>query len=134
MFNLNKKKTFNSDVNTTMETLSISKAEATKRVNALLKSKLLDGGHPDEKWFQMIIENFMRFSSEDTYDTVFKETLNFPAFIQEYDIIQKTNLGIELHISRLNKKVSDALVEETKKFDAFLYENFWNKMQSGYLK
>lgn len=127
-----KKRIYNTVVKTSVEALGIPKQEAENRVNALLKSGLLDGGHPENVWFQMIIENFMRFNKNVSYKKAFEDTLNFPDFIREYDIRQKTNLGIELHIARLNKGVHDSLVEEIKKFDAFFFENFWKKMRFGY--
>jgi DNA-binding Lrp family transcriptional regulator len=127
-----KKNSYEWVVKTTVETLGIKKQEAQKRVNALLKSGILDGLQPNDIWFQMLCENFMRFSSEQEYKQVFEETLNFPDFIREYDIRNKANLGIELHISRLNKSVTDSLTEEVNKFHNFFYESFWNKMRAGY--
>lgn len=90
---LRKKKSYEYVVKTAMDTLGISRPESEKRINALLKSGLLNGGHPGNKWTQMIIDNFLRFDSSvrDFQATLF-ETMNFDDLVREYDIINKTNL------------------------------------------
>ncbi len=51
---------FNYLVNTTMLTVQIDKAQAEKRVKALLDSGLLNGGSPDNPNTQMMIDIFMK--------------------------------------------------------------------------
>ena len=59
-------------VDTTAEVLKIDIEEAGKRVDALLKSRILDGGNPDETETQMRIDIFLSMPSEE-HEYLFKK-------------------------------------------------------------
>ncbi|MHA4844449.1 hypothetical protein ACX0G7_09805 [Flavitalea antarctica] len=52
-------------IETTMSTLKIDREEATKRVNALLKTDIMNGFNPDKPAHQIAVDMFMQIPSSD---------------------------------------------------------------------
>ena len=61
----NKEALFNSIVGTVIDTLKIDRAQAEKRVNALLKSGILNNGSPNDPAKQREIDMFIITPIED---------------------------------------------------------------------
>lgn len=111
----------------TMKGLGLTKREAVKRVDALLKSGILKEGSPDDRWTQMRIENFLRFDlSNLDYKAVFMETMNFPALVEVYDEMKGQHLGKTL-VAMKNEDCEFAEVkQQIELFDKFFCEHIWN--------
>lgn len=124
MFILSKRKWV---IKETMKGLNISKEEAIKRVDALLKSGILEEGSPEETWTQMRIENFLRFDlSKLDYKDVFQHTMRFPALILEYDKISGQHLTETLKAIHGNDYDFEDVKEQIQTFDKFFCKHIWN--------
>lgn len=126
MFNLNSRKYV---IKTAMKNLNISKQEAEKRIDALLKSGILEDGSPDDVMTQMLIENFLRFDlSKLDYPEVFRQTINFPALIAAYDKHEGQNLAKILRALKENEPYdfTDA-TQQIESFDKFFCHKIWNR-------
>lgn len=110
-----------------MKGLGLSKQEAVKRVDALLKSGIMEEGAPDDKWTQMRIENFLRFDlSNLDYKGVFVETMNFPALVEVYDKMKGQHLGETLVAMKGEGYDWPDVKEQIEMFDKFFCEHIWN--------
>lgn len=115
-------------VKETMKQMKVSKEEAEKRIDALLKSGILAEGSFDDEWTQLRIENFLRFDlSKLEYEDVFRSTLNFPALVLQYDKMKGTNLTTTL--DRIRKDIEEDFIEAKRQielFDDFFCKYIWN--------
>jgi ATP sulfurylase len=116
-------------VKTTMKNLNLSKQEATKRIDALVKSGILEDGSPDDTLTQMLIENFLRFDlSKLEYKDIFQQSMNFPALVAAYDKKEGQHLTETLKVIQSK---SDYDFEDVKKqiqeFDKFFCYKIWNR-------
>lgn len=111
----------------TMKVLGLTKREAAKRVDALLKSGILKEGTPDDKWTQMRIENFLRFDlSKLDYKAVFMETMHFPALVEVYDKMKGQHLGKTLVAMKTEEYDFPDVKQQIELFDRFFCEQIWN--------
>ena len=126
MFNLNSRKYV---IKTAMRNLNISKQEAEKRIDALLKSGILEDGSPDDVMTQMLIENFLRFDlSKLDYKDVFGQSLNFPALIAAYDKQENQHLTETLKVIKSNTEFDfKDFKEQIQSFDKFFCHKIWNR-------
>lgn len=110
-----------------MKAMGLSRQEAEKRVDALLKSGIMEEGGPGDKWTQMRIENFLRFDLADLdYKRVFMETMNFPALVEVYDKMKGQHLGISLVAMRSEEYNFAEVKQQIELFDKFFCEHIWN--------
>ena len=110
-----------------MKGLNLSKQEATERVNALLKSGILEEGNPDDRWTQMRIENFLRFDlAKLDYTEVFKSTLAFPALIEVYDKMKGEHLTKALEALKNDAYRWEDVKGQIERFDKFFCKHIWN--------
>jgi len=110
-------------------TLNISRKEAVKRVDALLKSDIMEDGSPGDRMTQLIIENFLRFDlSKLDYKDVFTKTLHFPELIAEYDEREDRQLAKVLKALFDKEPVAPQFAkEEIEAFDYFFCHKIWNR-------
>lgn len=115
-------------VKTTMKNLSLSKSEAEKRINALLKSGILQEGSPDDTMTQMLIENFLRFDlSKLDYKEVFQQTMAFPDLVAEYDKREGQHLTEILKSLKVDDYDFEDVKEQIQSFDKFFCHKIWNR-------
>ena len=115
-------------IKTTMKTLGLSKNEATKRIDALLKSGILEDGSPGDTMTQMLIENFLRFDLNNLeYKAVFSATMHFPALVAEYDKREGKHLGKVLEQLKKDDYNFEDVKEQIQSFDKFFCHKIWNR-------
>jgi DNA-binding Lrp family transcriptional regulator len=125
MFNLNSRKYV---IKTAMRNLNISKQEAEKRIDALLKSGILEDGSPDDVMTQMLIENFLRFDlSKLDYKEVFQQTMAFPTLIAAYDKQEGQHLAGTLKSIKVGEYDFEDVKEQIQSFDKFFCHKIWNR-------
>lgn len=116
-------------IETAMKTLSITREQAEARVWIIIESGLLEQGTPEDKYFQMMIENFMRFDpSKLDYKKMFAESMNFPALVKEYD--KKFGRSLTAVLNDLKTKgimPFEKVKFEIQQFDNFFFDNIWSK-------
>lgn len=111
-----------------MKTLALSKSEATKRIDALLKSGIMEDGSPDDRMTQMLIENFLRFDLDNLqYKEVFTASMHFPALIEEYDKREGKHLGKVLQQLKNDNYNFEDVKEQIQAFDKFFCHKIWNR-------
>lgn len=110
-----------------MKAMGLSKQEAEKRVDALLKSGIMEEGGPGDKWTQKRIENFLRFDLANLdYKAVFMETMNFQALVEEYDKMKGQHLGVALIAMKGEEYDWPDVKQQIELFDKFFCEHIWN--------
>lgn len=111
-----------------MKTFDLSKKEATKRVNALLKSGILEDGSPEDTMTQLLIENFLRFDLDNLqYEKVFRASMLFPALVEEYDKREGKRLGKVLQQLKSDNYNFEDVKKQIQEFDKFFCHKIWNR-------
>lgn len=114
-------------VKQTMEKMKLTKVEASERVDALVNSGILKGGTPDDRWYQLLIENFIRFDlSKLNYTEVFQDTLHFPELILEYDKREGQHLTSVRGSLRNGTYDYEDAKAQIEAFDHFFCKHIWN--------
>jgi len=115
-------------IQTTMKHFNLSKKEAGKRVDALLKSGIMEDGSPDDTMTQMLMDNFLRFDlSKLDYLDVFKKTMIFPALVDAYDKNEGQHLAKTLIELKKESYNSADVKKQIELFDKFFCRKIWNR-------
>lgn len=118
-------------ISMTMDKMKVSRKVAEERVKALFLSGILKEGNPVDRYTQLRIENFLRFDlSKLDYTNVFYETLNFPAFISEYDKMTGNNMSLAMIQIRTETETDETEVQ-LGRFEDFFKANIWAHFPGG---
>lgn len=136
-------------VDTTVHVMKLDRPEATKRVKALMKSGILESGHPDDPHTQRRIDMFLTIPSEKhgdplpfaletkAYQEAFIYSIQTKELVEGYDRLTGSHLfdcmeamqakGIHYQIDLATGRTQD----EIKKFEVFFREIIWSRFQHG---